>query len=149
MRLFIGTTFFSSLIFKKAPGTVSSFAVFIFLFFFDSTELWWKLSALLFFVTSHYFCFPFFQKKYLVDDPPLYTLDEAVAMIFLNIFFSDRAQWLAAFFLFRLFDILKPLGIKQLESVERLPLSLRNIIDDLVAAVYTAMLIFGYDYFFQ
>jgi phosphatidylglycerophosphatase A len=86
--------------------------------------------------------------KYKTNDPSRYTLDEAIAMILLNIFFFTPGHWLAAFALFRFFDILKPLGIKKMEVLPGVADSLKNIIDDLLAAAYTFLVIIAYDLYF-
>lgn len=52
--------------------------------------------------------------------------------------------WLAAFVLFRLFDILKPWPIRQLER--RLGGGLGVMLDDVFAALYTILLLEGWKY---
>jgi phosphatidylglycerophosphatase A len=47
--------------------------------------------------------------------------------------------WLAAFALFRLFDVVKPLGIRRLQS---LPGGWGVVIDDLLGGLYAAMAVF-------
>ncbi len=149
IRLFFGTTFFSSLLIRKAPGTVSSFVVFLLLYFFDSISL--ELKFVVFFGTliCHFICFPFFRIKYKSDDPSLYTLDEALAMVLLNIFFNSKGSWIAAFLLFRFFDIIKPLGIKKIEMTKKLPDAVKNIADDLVAAFYTFLILEVHENFYK
>ncbi len=148
MRLFIGSTFYTSFIIKKAPGTISSFAVFILFLPIDSIPIEYKLIFLVLLGIGHYFCFPYFREKYSNEDPSLYTLDEAFAMVLLNIFFFTTGEWTAAFILFRFFDILKPFWIKNLENSMQLPAIIRNIADDVLAALYTSLLIGGYKYAF-
>lgn len=102
---------------------------------------------ILFFLgVSHFICFPYFETKYSVDDPPLYTLDEAFAMVSLSVVFGSTYEWTAAFFVFRFFDILKPLGIKRLENMKSVPSNIRNIADDVIAACYTYLLITAFTY---
>ena len=48
-------------------------------------------------------------------------------------------QWLAAFVLFRLFDIWKPFPVRQLES---LPGGVGIVADDLMAGLYAALVLF-------
>lgn len=80
-------------------------------------------------------------------DPPCLIIDEFLAMIFClwlteiaASFFRfepwPRLLWFSiGLVLFRFFDILKPLGINQLQ---RLPGGLGVMMDDLLAAVYSA-----------
>jgi phosphatidylglycerophosphatase A len=146
--LFIGSTFYTAFILKKAPGTVSSLAIFLVFFFFDSLLWEVKIILLLILGLAHFFCFPFFQTRYKDDDPSVYTLDEAFAMILLNIFYPKGAYWVAAFILFRFFDIIKPLGIKMVEEAKGLSSVFRNLFDDILAAIYALVLIKVFEYAF-
>jgi phosphatidylglycerophosphatase A len=148
MKFFVGSTFYSSYFFKNAPGTVSSFVVFIAFYFLNPIEIVWKIGILITLLFLHFICFPAFVSRYQTDDPPLYTLDEALSMIFLSIFFYSPWSWTAAFVIFRFFDIVKPLGIRKIETTTFLSHSLRNLGDDLLAAFYTFLLIMGYEIFF-
>lgn len=69
-------------------------------------------------------------------DPSAVILDECIAMPFcflgLQPFGPPGVFWLLGFALFRCFDILKPLGIKRLQS---LPGGLGIVVDDLAAAL--------------
>lgn len=70
------------------------------------------------------------------NDPSAVILDEFIAMPFcflgLQPFGPPGVFWLLGFGLFRFFDILKPLGIKRLQS---LPGGLGIVADDLAAAL--------------
>jgi phosphatidylglycerophosphatase A len=146
MWLFLGTTFYTSLLFKKAPGTISSLAVFLLLYFANPISLTIKFLLFVLVIFLHVFSFPSFEKKYENDDPSLYTLDETLAIIALNFVISTPMEWCISFFLFRFFDIIKPLGIKRIEKLRGTPSIIRNAGDDLVAALYTYLLIIGYRY---
>lgn len=148
MRLVIGTTFYTSFIFKKAPGTTSSIFIYLLLIIFPIQALEYKLLLLLLIGTSHFLCFPFFENKYGDDDPSLYTLDEAFAMVLLNTIFFDLREWTLAFLIFRFFDIVKPLGIKKFEHAKKISASIRNLGDDVIAACYTFLLLTAYQYAF-
>ncbi|PIQ81652.1 MAG: phosphatidylglycerophosphatase A [Candidatus Omnitrophica bacterium CG11_big_fil_rev_8_21_14_0_20_64_10] len=66
-------------------------------------------------------------------DPSEIVIDEAAGMWVALIFLPARwPVWLAAFVLFRLFDILKPPPLRQLE---RLPGSAGIVLDDLAAGL--------------
>ena len=53
-------------------------------------------------------------------------------------------SWLAAFVLFRLFDILKPPPVRQLEN---LPGAVGIIADDVMAGIYAALVLFAAGWF--
>jgi len=148
MKLFIGTTFYSSLILTKAPGTVSSLLIYLLLVIFP-LGLWVKIALLVLLAALHFICFPFFEKRYGLPDPPSYTLDEAFAVLLLSLSFHSGYELLAAFLIFRFFDILKPLGIKAFEEWRFLSSAIRNIGDDIIAAVYTYLSIIGFQYAFE
>jgi phosphatidylglycerophosphatase A len=68
--------------------------------------------------------------------------DEIVAMwLILALVPFGWAEWLAAFALFRFFDILKPWPIRQLDA--RLKNGLGVMLDDLLAAVYALVIFKG------
>lgn len=143
---FIGTTLGSSLIFKKAPGTVSTLAASACLFYFSPLSTSTFLVLLLILLIAHFFSFPHFERKYGNDDPSLYTLDETIAIVFLNSLLPSERYWIAAFLLFRFFDILKPLGIRRIEEAKSIPSVIRNLADDVLAALYAYILIKGSEY---
>jgi len=124
----------------KAPGTWGSLAglLYFLLFFFDLHPVGYVLLML---VTSYLavaFCgeaeFRLSRK-----DPGMVILDEFVAMPLCFIAWRTLtpvapkwAIFLAGFALFRLFDILKPFGIRKLQD---LPNGWGVVIDDLAAAL--------------
>jgi phosphatidylglycerophosphatase A len=76
-------------------------------------------------------------------DPNCVVLDEVagVALTLLWFPFVEHHQWqgiLAAFFLFRFFDVFKPLGIRRLEAVPR---GYGIVLDDIGAALAAWVLI--------
>jgi phosphatidylglycerophosphatase A len=67
------------------------------------------------------------------------VIDEIAGFLLANFLLPVRlGPLLAAFFLFRLFDIIKPFPARQ---VERLSGGLGVILDDLVAGVYTLLIL--------
>lgn len=145
MKYFLGTTFFTSLIFRKAPGTVSSLFVFVPLLFFEIPSLW-KLVIAFSLLFTHFICFDYFHTRFKDEDPAVYTIDEALSMVLLNIQFSTQRAWIFAFVFFRFFDILKPLGIKRVETWGVLSPAIRNIADDLLAALYAGIVVSIFEY---
>lgn len=148
MWIFLGTTFYTSHLYKKAPGTASSLFAFLILYFFKplNTTSFLVLSVIL--IICHFIAFPLFQKIYNNDDPSIYTLDESIAILILSWLISSDQMWLVAFFLFRFFDIVKPFGIKNFERLTQISAVIRNIGDDIIAALYTYLLIILYNYVF-
>ena len=81
-------------------------------------------------------------ERYWGKDPVVACADETVGQWVALIPVSSVCPWweiLVAFALFRLFDIYKPLGIRQ---TEKLPGGWGMMADDIVAGVYSAIIIF-------
>lgn len=74
-------------------------------------------------------------------DPGLVVVDEVIGqwITIAGAVTLNWKSWLAAFFLFRLFDIWKPPPVRQLE---RLPGGTGIVADDVMAGVYGAIVIF-------
>lgn len=144
LKIFIGTSFYSSLLFKKMPGTISSFFIFLLLYPFLAVPVYWKLSILLLSLVLHYYAFPLFQKiSKKNDDPGIYTWDETIAILFIWVFtYQLSYMWFVSFAVFRFFDILKPLGIRSFELNKKFSALFRNLGDDLIAMLYTSITLF-------
>jgi len=70
------------------------------------------------------------------------VFDEIVAMLLVLCVTPRTAGWtLAAFLLFRLFDVLKPWPVR--EADHRIPGGLGIMLDDVLAAVYAALVVRG------
>lgn len=75
-----------------------------------------------------------------IHDHPGIVWDEIAAMYLLLVVAAPEiTAWAAAFLLFRLMDILKPWPIRDLDH--RLPGGLGIMLDDVVAALYAAILL--------
>src|ERR1700683_3715136 len=80
-----------------------------------------------------------------IKDPQFVVVDEVVgqwlALAGAGSLIGTRnwIAWLAAFLLFRLFDIWKPFPVRQLES---LPGGVGIVADDLMAGIYAALVLF-------
>lgn len=79
------------------------------------------------------------------DDPPQFVMDEAAGqtVVFISTSFHfaashDLLLLLAGFVLFRFFDIMKPFGIKKLESIKG---KAGILADDLLAGFYALILL--------
>lgn len=73
------------------------------------------------------------------EDPRQTVIDEMVGMWIAVLGLPlDWKYWLAAFFLFRFFDIFKPLGIRRLEKIGG---GWGVMLDDVLAGVYSNLLL--------
>jgi phosphatidylglycerophosphate synthase len=141
----ISTSFYSSLIFKKAAGTISSAILTIIMFiFFADTDISIKISILITLVLFHYYAYEYFI---LINDrkdcdPNIYTLDEFIALILAWIILGKISiiHTLLIFILFRFFDIFKLAGISKIEKTLFLDMSSKNLFDDLVAIIYSIVI---------
>ena len=79
-------------------------------------------------------------------DPQIIVIDEVAGqwMALAGAVQLNWKSWLAAFCLFRLFDIWKPPPVRQLE---RLPGGVGIVADDLMAGVYAALVLFAAGWF--
>lgn len=145
MNYFFGTTLYSALLFKKAPGTATSLVVFGILHFVPQAGFEIKISIFILSIITHFFCFSYFTERYKVDDPSIYTLDETCAILFINCFINLHEHFIEGFLLFRFFDIVKPLGIKRVEKLPNVSAAFRNVGDDIIAALYTLIIITLYE----
>lgn len=82
-------------------------------------------------------------------DPSRVVVDEMVGVLFplALIIPSDAWYWyaIASFALFRFFDIFKPLGIRRMEKY---PSGVGIMADDILAGVYSAIIILAAQWFF-
>ena len=81
-----------------------------------------------------------------LKDPQIVVVDEVVGQ-WLSLAGAARLNWkswLAAFVLFRAFDILKPPPVRQLE---RVPGGAGIVLDDVMAGVYAALVMFAAGWF--
>ena len=74
------------------------------------------------------------MEKRFGEDPPIVVIDEIVGM-WISLLFLPRTLWVSilAFFLFRLYDIIKPFPARQLERVEN---GWGVMLDDVAAGIY-------------
>lgn len=128
----------------KAPGTIGSLAGIVMF-----VLLYWNLSFIGYFLMTAplvYFAIQICweaEDRMGLRDPGIIILDEFVAIplcfIGLGPLMHTNIAWviiLAGFGLFRLFDILKPFGIKKLQNM---PGGIGVVVDDLAAAIATCI----------
>ena len=145
LLLIIGQGFGSGLS-PVAPGTVGSFvaaSIFYFLIW-DSISSWSGISLFLLFIVVSFFIGIFLCSQISGDDedPKSFVWDEFVGMWIscVPLLFIDKDLYLllVAFFIFRFFDIYKPLGIKSFDSKSG---AFYVMADDVIAGIYSAFLI--------
>ena len=73
------------------------------------------------------------------EDPSFVVIDEFVGMWISLLLFDEIILILISFFLFRFFDITKFLGINKIEKLNG---SLGIMLDDIVAGIYTLIIVF-------
>ena len=80
------------------------------------------------------------------EDPQIVVVDEVVGqwMTLAGVARLNWKSWLAAFVLFRLFDMWKPFPVRRME---RLPGGLGIVADDVIAGVYGALVMFAAGWF--
>jgi phosphatidylglycerophosphatase A len=129
--------------FPLAPGTVASFGVVLLYKFFLYRLDWPFFFAIfiLFFFTG-VLSSTLFSSELKKKDPRYAVIDEAAGQ-YLALFQLDPSWFmvLLSFGLFRFFDIVKPFPIRKAES---LPEGWGIMLDDLLAALYTGILIHLY-----
>ena len=81
-----------------------------------------------------------------LKDPQIVVVDEVVGqwIALAGAFTLNWKSWLAAFVLFRLFDVWKPFPIRRLE---RLPGGVGIVADDVMAGFYGALVLFAAGWF--
>ena len=145
LLLIIGQGFGSGLS-PIAPGTVGSFvaaSIFYFLIW-DSISSWSGIGLFLLFIVVSFFIGIFLcsQISSEDEDPKSFVWDEFVGMWIscVPLLFIDKEIYLLllAFFIFRFFDIYKPLGIKSFDSKSG---AFYVMTDDVIAGIYSACLI--------
>jgi phosphatidylglycerophosphate synthase/phosphatidylglycerophosphatase A len=141
----LGTMGLTATLVKKAPGTITSFLVFLLLFFgLNEIRLESKIVVLILLLILHFVYYNLFLKQInsLNDDPSIYTLDEtlAIVMAWVLLVRLSMIDGVILFSLFRFFDILKPLGIRSIEKKSNWSAAIRNIADDMAAMFYTLII---------
>lgn len=125
---------------RKAPGTFGTlvgFPLFLSIMHLSVTQQLLWVCAL--FISGIYFCQQTGQALGVSDHGGI-VWDEIVAMMLVLIFTPQHwAWWLAAFALFRLFDIWKPFPIRQCDAMVKGGLGV--MLDDVLAAVYAIVCI--------
>ncbi len=125
----------------KAPGTWGSIGGLIVLFLLPRDFAFVLIYFLIILLLS-YFLTEYHITSKKIKDPQYIVIDEVLGVTLPFIFIPVRLDLLLlGFFLFRFFDILKPLGIKWFE---KLPGAIGVIADDLIAGLYSLVILIIY-----
>ncbi|MCM8761150.1 MAG: phosphatidylglycerophosphatase A [Candidatus Omnitrophica bacterium] len=120
------------------PGTMGSLGGLIVYFLVRENDILYAFSILFLFTMGVLFAGEA-EKIYKRKDPAMIVIDEACGML-LALFFVPFNLYsvIVGFFMFRIFDILKPPPAKRLEHLTG---SLGIMFDDIIAALYTNILL--------
>ncbi len=120
------------------PGTMGSLGGLILYFIVRNNDILFAFSILFLFTLGVLFAGEA-EKVYRRKDPAMIVIDEACGML-LALFFVPFNLYsvILGFFLFRIFDILKPPPARRLEKLTG---SLGIMFDDIVAALYTNIIL--------
>ena len=129
---------FGSGLAKKAPGTFGTMMGLPLFWLINSYTLTTQLALIgLLFLVGIYFCDKTGQALGVSDHGSI-VWDEIVAIMLVLTFTANQWHWwLAAFLLFRLFDIWKPFPIRQCDA--KVKGGLGVMLDDLLAAIYAIL----------
>jgi len=142
-------TFFGAGYFPKGPGTAGSLAAVLLAIPF----VCYDLPAWLLCVASFFLLYPAIAASDIVareaskKDPQIIVIDEVLGQ-WLTLAGAQRLNWrslLIGFVLFRIFDILKPPPVRQLE---RVPGGAGIVLDDMMAGVYGALVLYAAGWYF-
>lgn len=127
-----------------APGTMGTLAVLPFIYYLSLLSPQNQLVAIAFVSIVSFFVIHHALRSFNVDDPSEIILDEVVGCLitFIGISFSAQAM-VAGFLLFRLFDIVKPFGIKYLEKLSG---AWGVLLDDCVAGLFANIILYVWFY---
>ncbi len=131
------TLFFVGYI-RFSPGTVASIFAML-LWFFIPTNLFVQLSIILILLfLSLLLCF-IHSIQSDIEDPSYIVIDEVIGM-FISLFMLPKqlSFYLLAFIIFRVFDILKPSIIY---NVQNLKYGIGILADDMLAGLFTAIIL--------
>lgn len=139
---------------KWAPGTIASLISIILLTFMKNNLNNFTFNLIFLVVLSISFkMIDIYSAKIKKNDAKEIVIDEVIGIYFILIFtnnlniFNQITDMLLIFILFRFFDIFKPFPIKMID--QNIKNSVGVILDDIIAGVYTIIILFGINVFIQ
>lgn len=136
----ITATFFGAGYFPLAPGTFASFiVVLLYKYFLVDLSILSYLGLVLMLYILGIWASSRMASEMRVEDPQKIVIDEVVGQL-LALFMLEPTWWLmlASFFLFRFFDIVKPLFIKKAETFKS---GWGIMLDDIMAGMYASIIL--------
>ena len=134
---------------KFMPGTFGTVLAVIIYIYFLTYSLFINILILLIFFIFSFFLLEFSNKKSIfkqIDDKSI-VIDEIIGYLSFMIFFEPTTNNIVlGFILFRFFDIAKPYPISIVDS--KIKNSFGVIFDDLLAALYSSLFLYIYNYVF-
>jgi phosphatidylglycerophosphatase A len=120
---------------RPAPGTIgSAFALVVFVLFLAGQSPMVQAVAIVVATFVGIAAASAVERELGLEDPSEVVIDELAGM-WVSVFAIDSVPaWIVAFFVFRLFDIVKPFPARQLEALHG---GWGIVLDDLVAGAYT------------
>jgi len=137
------STFFGAGFFPVAPGTFASLlTALLYKYLLDRWALTWFGALIVMVFLSGVATAGAYAKELGRKDPRPIVIDEVCGQLITYIFVPGLWVNVAVgFFLFRVFDVIKPYPIRKLEN---LPRGWGIMADDVLAGVYSAVLLQGY-----
>ena len=135
----IFSTFFGIGFFPIAPGTLASFIV-VLLYKFFLFKLSWPVFFIVFFILflAGAMTATMYSAEVKKEDPSVIVIDEVAGQVLaLFLLAPIWSLLLINFFLFRFFDVFKPLLIKR---AEKFPRGWGIMMDDIVSGIYAGIL---------
>jgi phosphatidylglycerophosphatase A len=145
------STWFGSGLFPVASGTVGSIAAFPLILVLNMLDMWQRVATLAIFVAIAVWSSGLTQKLLERKDPSEVVIDEVAGFsLAMSLVSLSPASLAVGFILFRIFDIIKPYPIRDLE---RLRGGLGIVMDDLLAGLFagigTGVILWSYRNFFN
>ena len=133
------SSFFYIGFFPLASGTFGSLCAILFWWFFVPENLFYQLLLILFIIIIGTITSGIIESNLKLKDPSFIVIDE-VAGMFISLFLIPKSflLYIIGFFLFRLFDILKPSIIN---SVQKIPNGIGVMADDILAGLVTCLIL--------
>lgn len=126
---------------RPAPGTIgSAFGLIVFVLFLAGLPTIVQIAATVAATLIGIAAATASSRQLGLEDPSEVVIDELAGMWLSVIAVDSVAAWVVAFFIFRLFDIVKPFPARQMEA---LPEGWGIMLDDIVAGAYTWLIIQG------
>jgi phosphatidylglycerophosphatase A len=140
------TTFSYLGYFPKIPGTAGSLAGALIFILLGKNHTSVVLATIIITALGFLFCGPA-EKAFKKKDPSAVVIDEVSGMLLCYCFVPmNWPNILAGFVLFRIFDIIKPLKIRKMESFKG---GLGIMLDDILAAAYVVLILLFFNYIRQ